>query len=45
MINDDNLSGSVTSYTGKAHIYKNHITSALRELRDLCLSPVEKKIE
>jgi hypothetical protein len=36
MINDDSLSGSVTSYTGKAATFKHNIVNALRELKTLC---------
>lgn len=36
MINDDTLSGSVTSYTGKAATFKKNIVNALRELKTLC---------
>jgi carnitine O-acetyltransferase len=40
MINEDTLSGSVTSYTGKAPIFKKNIFNALRELRAVCESQI-----
>jgi hypothetical protein len=36
MINDDTLSGSVTSYTGKAHTFQKNLIDSLRELKALC---------
>jgi len=43
MINDNTLSGSVTSYTGKAPTFKKNIFNALRELREVCESQSVKE--
>jgi carnitine O-acetyltransferase len=43
MINDNSLSGSVTSYTGKAPAFKKNIFNALRELKAVCESQAVKE--